>query len=190
MIVATLVKAEALLARVNAVVLGVFRWLAVGLIGVMTVIVLSGVFYRYALNDALAWSEEISKFLMVWMTFIAAPLAFRAGSLVAIDALPNALKGRARQFLLVLIQLIIISLMVAFIDRGSFLAKNAYIQRASTVDLSIMYVYIAMPIGTAVLCMLSVQSLLGSLRRLIDGSAAPVEDEPPSTDLSEKESEG
>jgi TRAP-type transport system small permease protein len=184
-IVATISRVETLLERVNSVVLVVFRWLTVGLVAVMTTIVLSGVFFRYVLNDALPWSEEIAKFLMVWMTFVAAPLAFRAGALVAINAVPNALKGRARQLLLVIIQLVIISLMVAFVDRGSFLAKNAYIQRASTIDLSITYVYIAMPIGALSIALLSLQSLLGSLRRFVDGTSEPAEEEHSATDTNE-----
>ena len=184
-IVATISRVETLLERVNSVVLVVFRWLTVGLVAVMTTIVLSGVFFRYVLNDALPWSEEIAKFLMVWMTFVAAPLAFRAGALVAINAVPNALKGRARQLLLVIIQLVIISLMVAFVDRGSFLAKNAYIQRASTIDLSITYVYIAMPIGALSIALLSLQSLLGSLRRFMDGTSEPAEEEHSATDTNE-----
>jgi len=184
-IIATLITAEALLDRVNVLILIIFRWLTVGLISAMTVIVLSGVFFRYVLNDALPWSEEIAKFLMVWMTFIAAPLAFKSGALVAIDAVPKLLKGRARQLLLVIIQLVIISLMVAFVDRGSFLAKNAYIQRASTINLSITYVYIAMPIGALAIAMLSIQSLFGSLRRLVDGSSEPEEEAPSATDASE-----
>ena len=185
MIVATLSRIETLLDRFNSVVLRVFRWLAVGLIAVMTAIVLSGVFFRYVLNDALSWSEEIAKFLMVWMTFIAAPLAFRAGALVAIDAVPRLLKGRARQLLLVIIQLVIISLMVAFVDRGSFLAKNAYIQRASTIDLSITYVYIAMPIGALSVALLSLQSLVGSARRFIDGSSEPEEQDRTEPEINE-----
>ena len=184
-IVATISRVETLLERVNSVVLVVFRWLTVGLVAVMTTIVLSGVFFRYVLNDALPWSEEIAKFLMVWMTFVAAPLAFRAGALVAINAVPNALKGRARQLLLVIIQLVIISLMVAFVDRGSFLAKNAYIQRASTIDLSITYVYIAMPIGALSIALLSLQSLLGLLRRFMDGTSEPAEEEHSATDTNE-----
>ena len=75
--------------------------------------------------------------------------------------------------------------MVAFVDRGSFLAKNAYIQRASTINLSITYVYIAMPIGALAIAMLSIQSLIGSLRRLVDGSSEPEEEAPSATDASE-----
>jgi TRAP-type C4-dicarboxylate transport system permease small subunit len=177
-------RLEKILGVINGYVLRLCRWLALTLLATMTAIVLSSVFFRYVLNDALAWSEEIAKFLMVWMTFIAAPLALKAGALVAIEALPNALRGRARDCLVLLIQLAIISLMVAFVDRGSFLAQNAYIQRASTINISILYVYIAMPLGALFILMLSVETLLGAMRRIFGGKDEPQSDDPPDEDLS------
>lgn len=171
MIVAALGKIEALLGAINGAVLRLFRWLVLTILAAMTAIVLSGVFFRYVLNDALAWSEEIAKFMMVWMTFIAAPLAYKSGALVAIEALPRALKGRVREVLLVIIELIVITLMLVFIVKGTFLAQNASIQRASTIDFSIMYVYAAMPVGAFMVLMVAVQSVVASLRYLFGGPA-------------------
>ena len=176
MIVASIRRIEGILGTLNSCILRLCRWLALTLLAVMTAIVLSGVFFRYVLDDALVWSEEIAKFLMVWMTFVAAPLAFRAGELVAIEAVPNALRGRAREVLVVFIQVSIISLMIAFVDRGSFLAQNAYIQRASTVNVSIMYVYSAMPLGALFILLLSVEILLGAVRRIFGGPDQPGSD--------------
>jgi len=170
-IVAALGKIEALLGAINGAVLRLFRWLVLTILAAMTAIVLSGVFFRYVLNDALAWSEEIAKFMMVWMTFIAAPLAYKSGALVAIEALPRALKGRVREVLLVIIELIVITLMLVFIVKGTFLAQNASIQRASTIDFSIMYVYAAMPVGAFMVLMVAVQSVVASLRYLFGGPA-------------------
>jgi len=54
-------------------------------LGVMVVVILLQVFFRYVLNDALAWPEEAARFLMMWMTGLIAPTAFRRGGFVAID---------------------------------------------------------------------------------------------------------
>ncbi|AZL61129.1 TRAP transporter small permease [Tabrizicola piscis] len=51
----------------------------------MVVVILAQVFYRYALNNALPWPEEASRFLMMWSTGLMAPTAFRRGGFVAID---------------------------------------------------------------------------------------------------------
>jgi TRAP-type C4-dicarboxylate transport system permease small subunit len=170
---------ERVLGNINASILKVCRWLAILLLAVMTTIILSNVFYRYVLDDALPWSEEIAKYLMVWLTFVAAPLAFRMGALVSIQALPNALDGRKNEILQIIIQLIIISLMVMFVDIGIFLTKNAMIQRASSVNFSISYVYASMPIGALMILSVSLQFLLAALRRLVNNDPRPSDPDAP-----------
>jgi TRAP-type transport system small permease protein len=170
-------RLEILLERINTPILFICKWLAVLLLAIMTTITLSGVFFRYVLDDALPWSEEIAKYLMVWLTFIAAPLAFRAGALVSIQALPNALNGRKNEILQIIIQLIVIGLMVMFVDIGVFLTKNAMIQRASSIDFSIAYVYASMPLGAVMILLVAFQFLLEALRRLITNDPRPRDSE-------------
>lgn len=166
---------ETVLGKINEAVLSVCRLLAISLLAVMTVIILANVFFRYVLDDALAWSEEVAKYLMVWLTFVAAPLAFKLGALVSIQALPDALNGRKNEILQIVIQVVIIGLMVMFIDIGVFLTKNAMIQRASSIDFSIAYVYAAMPIGAIMILMVAVQFLLEACRRLATNDPRPKE---------------
>lgn len=69
----------------NAGLLWVGRWLAVGCLGLMVVIILAQVFARYALNNAMPWPDEAARFFMLWMTGMMAPTALRRGGFVAID---------------------------------------------------------------------------------------------------------
>ena len=69
----------------NTHVLRVGRGIAVVCMGLMVVIILTQVFFRYVLNDALNWPDEAARFLMLWMTGLIAPTAFRRGGFVSID---------------------------------------------------------------------------------------------------------
>lgn len=86
-----------LLGRLNAVVLMVGLWLGAGALGIMLFFMLMQVFFRYFLGNALPWSEEASRFLMLWMTGLLVPTAFRQGGFVAIgmiiDHLPRLLSS-------------------------------------------------------------------------------------------------
>ncbi len=53
----------------------------------MVVCILLQVFFRYMLNNALPWPEEAARFLMLWMTGLIAPSAYRRGGFVSIDML-------------------------------------------------------------------------------------------------------
>lgn len=84
-----------LLGRLNAAVLLVGLWLGAGALAIMLAFMLMQVFFRYFLGNALPWSEEASRFLMLWMTGLLVPTAFRQGGFGAIgmiiDHLPRLL---------------------------------------------------------------------------------------------------
>lgn len=80
-----LLVATRLLGQANAAALAVGRWLGALCVGAMVVIILVQVVYRYGLQNALPWTEEASRFLMLWMTGLMAPTAYRRGGFVGID---------------------------------------------------------------------------------------------------------
>ena len=53
------------------------RILAATLVAATVVITCAAVYYRYVLNSALLWPEEIAGHLLVWISFIGAYLALR-----------------------------------------------------------------------------------------------------------------
>ena len=73
------------LGLINGALLALARWIGAVCLGLMVVVILAQVFFRYVLNNALPWPEEASRFLMMWSTGIMAPTAFRRGGFVAID---------------------------------------------------------------------------------------------------------
>ena len=160
------------LAWVNDRIIAVFKWLAIILLALMLIIVDIAVFMRYVMNDALAWSEEIAKFVMVWLTFFVAPIGLRMGAHVGIEVILGQLRGRVRQFLIMMIFAGIIALMIVFIKEGAYMTWNARIQRASTIDISIFYVYICMPIGSFVVAMVALEYMVNALRGIIDPANA------------------
>ncbi|SUB01445.1 TRAP-type C4-dicarboxylate transport system, small permease component [Pannonibacter phragmitetus] len=95
------------LGLVNGAALAAGRWIGAGCVGLMVIIILIQVFFRYVLNDAPAWTEEAARFLMLWMTGLMVPTAFRRGGFVGIDMLvillPRLVAGVLNLVLLILI---------------------------------------------------------------------------------------
>ena len=73
------------LGLITGALLALGRWIGAVCLGLMVVVILLQVFFRYALNNALPWPEEASRFLMLWSTGLMVPTAFRRGGFVAID---------------------------------------------------------------------------------------------------------
>ncbi|WP_246750512.1 TRAP transporter small permease [Martelella lutilitoris] len=89
-----LLAAVSIFSRVNGPLLALARWTGAALMGLMVIVILVQVFFRYVLNDALAWTEELARFLMLWMVSLMAPTAFRHGGFISIDTLRRFLPDR------------------------------------------------------------------------------------------------
>jgi len=79
------------LGLMNGALLALGRWIGAVCLGLMVVVILTQVFFRYVVNNALPWPEEASRFLMLWSTGLMAPTAFRRGGFVAIDMIVRML---------------------------------------------------------------------------------------------------
>jgi TRAP-type C4-dicarboxylate transport system permease small subunit len=82
------------LGQLNAAILTLGRALGAICLAVMVVAILIQVFFRYVLNDALPWPEELARFLMLWSTGLMIPTAYRRGGFVSIEMLSRLLPRR------------------------------------------------------------------------------------------------
>ncbi|MEL6548884.1 MAG: TRAP transporter small permease [Pseudomonadota bacterium] len=78
------------LEKLNDVLLAIGRALAIAALALMVFFILYQIFMRLFF-DAPNWTEEAARFLMLWMTGLIGPLAYRQGGFVAIDMLERAL---------------------------------------------------------------------------------------------------
>ncbi len=99
------------LSSLNTFVLRIGRTIAWIALALMVAVILLQVFFRYVLNNALPWPDEAARFLMLWMTGMIAPSAYRWGGFVAIDMLSQALPKRSG-LLLALILLVLSGLVL------------------------------------------------------------------------------
>jgi TRAP-type C4-dicarboxylate transport system permease small subunit len=70
-------------------------------LALMVLLVFSNVVLRYAFNSGIAVSEELSRWLFVWMTFLGAVVALREHGHLGTEALVSRLGPRGRKACLV-----------------------------------------------------------------------------------------
>lgn len=77
-----------------------------------------GVPMRYIFSRPFTWEEEFQLACMVWITFLAAPAAFRTKSHVAIEILVDALPKKIRKGIELLIPVIVYAVLIYFLFRS------------------------------------------------------------------------
>ena len=142
--------------------------LASTLIGLMTLVILYMVYFRYILNDTPYWSEEVARCMMLWMTFIVLPVSYRLGSNVALEILLGKLKGNLLIILEIFIHLLILAFIINFFYLSLNFVKSGMMARAYSFDLQIGYIYLVLPISFSFMFLVSIELLLNKFKKFFN----------------------
>lgn len=160
----------------NTAVMRVGRTVAWVSLGLMVFVILLQVLFRYGFNSALAWPDEAARFLMLWMTGLIAPLAFRHGGFVAIDMLPRALPASLASVLTLI--LLVLSAMVlvmaiqfgwghTFGFGGNFDSSSLRIPLdwvgGESIRVKLRYMYASLLVGMVLMLAVNVELILRTL---------------------------
>lgn len=140
-----------------------------GLVASIAVVVAAGVFWRYVLNDSLSWTEEVSRYLLIWLAAIGSIVAMHRRELVAIELLPDALSQEGGRLLRILISVIVIGTGAVIAFYGWSLAVNAWGQSASTFRMPLFFVTVAIPVAAGAYVLMALEQALAEIFK-IDGS--------------------
>ena len=67
------------------------RWLLISLVGGLMVLMTTQVIMRYGFNASLLWAEELCRYMMLWLAFLAPVFALERGEIAALGMLEAAL---------------------------------------------------------------------------------------------------
>lgn len=118
------------------------------IMAVMVINVTWQVFSRYVIQSPSSFTDELSRYLLVWLGMLGAAYVAGQGNHLAIDILPTKLTGEAKRKLLMVINVIIILFVIpVMIMGGANLVYITYIleQKSATLQLPLAYVYMMIP---------------------------------------------
>lgn len=146
----------------------------------MTGAILAGVFARYVMNDALAWSEEVARYALVWLSFLGGGLVFRHGGHVSIDFLVNKLAGPPRWLVVGCATLASATFLAVLAWQGYTLMERGAYQTSPALRLPMTVPYAAIPVGAGLMlyhmAVLGLEAAIGRRRTepapagLVDGA--------------------
>lgn len=123
------------------------RALMVAALAVMAVLVFVSVALRYLTNDAILWAEELSRYLMVWLTFLGVGPVLRLGGHVAVDNLHVAVSPRAAQALRFAVAALVLGFAAYMTYAGLGYVARSWRQTTPVLHIPFAYVAMAVPVG-------------------------------------------
>lgn len=133
------------------------------MLGTMSILILAQVFSRFVIDLPLTWSEELSRYLMIYVVFIGAGLAMRYNKLISVELLPESLQGTKRKVIVILSLLISIVFFVILFVQGMDILSRVTMQTSPALGLPMSIPYAAVPIGALLLGMNAVAAIFDEL---------------------------
>ena len=135
--------------RVSAVANKIAINATVVLFTTMTLIVWVQIFFRFILGGGIAWSEEIAKYLMVWMALLGSSILLREGGHIAINYFISKLSFL--RYILILHAMLSAVLFVLLIYYGIDYAAFGYKCISPASGIRKFWPYLSIPVGGAFL---------------------------------------
>lgn len=127
------------------------RWALILLLAAMAVIIFVNVALRYLTNQSIEWAEEVSRHMMIWLTFLGAGPVLRYGGHIAVENLQDALPRP----LAIITRAVVAALLFAFfgfmIWYGWLYMGRTMFQLTAATQIPFAYIYAAMPVGGVLL---------------------------------------
>ena len=156
----------------NTIILRLGRQLAWIAIGLMVVIILIQVYFRYVLNSALPWPDEAARFLMLWMTGFIAPSAYRWGGFVSIEMLFRMLPSRMVKIVTLMLLMISLLVLVVGLQFGLKHVESGWLFSSSSlkwplhligmeaIRVKLAWMYMSLPVGLAMMTLVNVELII------------------------------
>ena len=141
-------------------------WLMVATVAILIVPVTLQVVSRYtALIPSWIWTEELSRFLFIWMIMVGAMIAVREGSHFVVDVLPP-LRPRASALLNIVSDFFVLVFALVFIGWGIEFVRFGWNQQSELAELPMAFIFMAWPVAGVTWVLFLGESFLANFRVL------------------------
>lgn len=154
---------------------GIWHWLdenfekiflVAGLIAIICFITLQ-TFYRYIVSNlletagAMVWTEEISRYIFIWITYFAVCVAIKKRSSIRIDIIYEKLPKRWQEISWIVVDgcFLLLTLVIAITGWGQIERLMQYPQYTTALRIPFLVPYLILPIGFGLMSLRLIQNL-------------------------------
>jgi TRAP-type C4-dicarboxylate transport system permease small subunit len=150
----------------------VLLWLLVACVAVLVIPVSLQIISRYThLIPHYIWTEELSRFLFIWMVMLGAMVGVREGTHFEVDVWPE-LGTRANAALRIVSSLFVLVFAVVFVTWGISFVSFGWYQESELAELPMPYIFAAWPLAGVTWILFLGESFVDNIRILAGRGAA------------------
>jgi len=128
---------------------------------VMLCSMLYQVFGRYVLQHAPGWSEELARYLMVWLTMLGSACVLRSGGHISVTTVTDRLSPAALTWALAVRDAALVATSGILAWWGVLFAEMNEVQESAALEIPMSIPYAALPVGAVLIVLLVLLARLG-----------------------------
>jgi TRAP-type transport system small permease protein len=150
------------------------EWVARGIVGVSIIaivaITIAAVWFRYAQNAPVSWSEQVCRILFVWSVFAGAAVLYRNALHIVIDMFLVMLPPGAQKVLGYVNEALMLVVGILMVWFGLDISINTLGQTYGALEITPATFYFAAPFCGALIIVFWLEKMLDPSRRLAQGT--------------------
>ncbi len=145
--------------------------ICVVLMSIMTLVIFAQVVFRYALNNSLSWSEELARFIFIWLIYLGVSYGCKQMKHLKIDAALYIFPKKLRPWIMIIgdICVLCFAAYIAYTGFQLTLVQIQFTKYSSAMHCPMWVVNAAPCVGFALACIRQVQTILYRLKRIKEG---------------------
>ncbi len=141
-----------------------FAFLSMAGIGLMLIIIFLQVISRYFFGYTASYSEELSRYLFVWVTFLSLPVVSRQGGHTVVGLLLDRFTGEKLRRLKIAGCICSMAFLAIMVWQGIRMVQLAVWQTSPAMEIPMSYMYISIPLGCGGMLLLALEELVDLLK--------------------------
>lgn len=142
---------------------GLLNWVLILAVLFLVLDVCFGVFTRYVMGEQAKWTEELARFLLIWVALLGGAVAFGTKGHLGVDFFVEKLDPSARKVMAIFVHGIVLFFSVAiFVYGGGRVVLDALAMEQMTpaLEWKMGYVYLALPISGIFMTLFTIENLI------------------------------
>lgn len=144
----------------------VLNWTLIIAVALLVFDVCWGVFTRYVMGEQAKWTEELARFLLVWVALLGGAVAFGTKGHLGVDYFVGKFDPEVQRLMAVVVHLIVLFFAASvFVYGGSRVVSDALAMEQMTPALGwkMGHVYLALPIAGVFMVIYTVENLIETI---------------------------
>ena len=133
-----------------------------------TLLIFVQVIFRYVLNDSITWSEELARYIFIWMIWLGTSVSMKQKEHIRMDMLMNAVHGKGKLGLDLVSGIIMLAFCIFLVKYGWDLVASMMSRGNKSVALRLpmWIVYSSLPFSQLIVALRLIGSIVSDAGKL------------------------